>query len=342
NANPRAAPSDPAAIDFFLRGRHEYRKFWPDPVRASIELFDKALALAPSDPVILSSAALARARLAFFSGEGLAEAVALSERAVALAPNLGEARLARGNVVFQLGDTAAALRELKMAIARSPGLAEAHASLGRILIELGDLDEGVRRLETALELDSHVPLAATALARVFAITGDWHRVEAMALLSAVTDGVASSHTLRARLALWKRDIEAARATLLQIEDMGLQALVSVALLELVVRRKVPDFLTLVPQNHGRPQTLPGASNAATLRRNTFFMQITAETQMFLGDREAAVAALANAVDNALIDLLWLERCPLWDDELRAMPLYQSSLARMRRRCADLLDAYRAS
>ncbi|MBI4953667.1 MAG: protein kinase, partial [Myxococcales bacterium] len=43
----RDAPSDPRAVELYLRARHEYRKFWPEHQRRAIEHFDQALALAP-------------------------------------------------------------------------------------------------------------------------------------------------------------------------------------------------------------------------------------------------------------------------------------------------------
>src|SRR4029079_1133841 len=65
----RAAPSDPLAIDLYLRARHEYRKFWPDHLRRAIELFDQAAGIAPGDPMILAGRATALARYAFFVGD---------------------------------------------------------------------------------------------------------------------------------------------------------------------------------------------------------------------------------------------------------------------------------
>ncbi len=72
----RAPPADAASLDTYLRARHEYRKFWPEPLRKSAALFEELLARTPRDPAALSGLAVALSRLAFFEGDGLERAPA--------------------------------------------------------------------------------------------------------------------------------------------------------------------------------------------------------------------------------------------------------------------------
>ncbi len=155
----REAPASPLAIDLYLRARHEYRQMWPEHVRRAIELFDQALAIAPDDPLLLSGLAMALSRVAFWVGAaGVARAREVAQRAVLAAPQLGEAQLAYGSMLFQLGENTGAARALRAAVAQSPGLAEAHGALGRLLTEAGAADEGIRLMETAVALDPATPL----------------------------------------------------------------------------------------------------------------------------------------------------------------------------------------
>src|SRR2546430_17344253 len=62
----RPVVTDAAAVDFYLRGRHEYYKFDYDSTERATKLFDQALAVRPDDPLILSAAALSMARKSQF------------------------------------------------------------------------------------------------------------------------------------------------------------------------------------------------------------------------------------------------------------------------------------
>ena len=56
------------------------------------------------------------------------------------------------------------------------------------------------------------------------------------------------------------------------------------------------------------------------RRATFANQLTAELQAYLGETDASFKSLRGAVDAGLVDITWLERCPLFD-EMRSDPRF---------------------
>jgi serine/threonine-protein kinase len=58
----REAPTDPLAIDLYLRARHAYHAGWAMNVDVAVRLFEEALARAPDDPQILAGYALALMR----------------------------------------------------------------------------------------------------------------------------------------------------------------------------------------------------------------------------------------------------------------------------------------
>src|SRR4029078_9616174 len=67
-AEARVLPTNPEAVDLYVRARHEYRNFWMDRQGRALELFEKAEAISPGDPMILSGKAMVMARRAFYFG----------------------------------------------------------------------------------------------------------------------------------------------------------------------------------------------------------------------------------------------------------------------------------
>jgi serine/threonine protein kinase/tetratricopeptide (TPR) repeat protein len=331
DARAREAPSDPLAIDLYLRARHEYRQFWPQHQGRAIELFDQALAIAPDDPLLLSGMALALARLSFFHGDsGSARARAVAERAVAAAPHLGEAHLALGSVLFQLGEAPSAVRSLRAAVSRSPGLAEAHGALGRLLCEAGAVDEGVRRLETSLSLDPDAPLVIPELTRAYALLGQWDRADATLSTLAHDGGQLSYWTLRARIALWRREPALVERYLADLPDSDPSLLLPRLLLEVVRTGKVPTELSDIEKTE----------RAGGVRRQVFALQMRAEVLAFLGQDDPSLDALQRAAERGLLDRFWLDRCPLLDS-VRRSPRFAGIYAEVRRRTDAVLEAYRA-
>jgi serine/threonine-protein kinase len=332
-AGGREAPSDPVALDLYIRGRHEYRQYWPEPTARALDLFQQALARAPEDPGIRSWLALALVRRAFFSGGGnFAEARRLAEEALAAAPGLGEARLALGVVHFHTGEPAAAARALVQAIARSPGLADAHVALGRILVEANAPEDGMRRLEAGLALDPDSANARQDIGRTLALLGRWDEADAVLEKLRERDDVFSYWTLRARIALWRRHPDAAEQYMHKLgEDRragGLPALM-LGIAKGTVQRE---------QAAARFEELASGAPARG-RRRAFFLQLRAEILASLGAVDDVLHTLDLAIDAGLIDQVWVERCPLLEDVRRA-PGYARIHAALVQRSEEILAAYR--
>ena len=327
---PREAPSDPLAIDLYLRARHEYRKFWPEPVARSIGLFEQALTLAPDDPLLLAGLALALARHAFFVGpSGLARAREVAVRAVAAAPHLGEAQLAYGSALFQLGEMPLAVRALRAAVIQSPGLAEAHGVLGRLLTEAGAVDEGLRRLEAAIAIDPDAPLVLPDLGRTYALLGQWDKAETI-FDRLRKDAGLGYWTLRGRMAWWRRQGALAEDYFAQIPDGDGTLRIAKLLVEVVRSGRIAaDALDLDERERG----------GGGARRQAFFFQLRAEVSGYVRDLEQTLASLHRSVEVGLIDRIWLERCPLLD-QARGDPRFKVLHAEVVARTQAILDAYR--
>ena len=328
----RAAPQSAEAIDLYLRGRHEYRKFWAENQRKAIALFEQAIALAPDDPTIQSALAMARARLCFFTGTAdLDKARVAAERAVEMAPHLGEPQVALGSVLFQMGDSVGAVRAFKRAIAKSPGLAEAHSGLGRILSEAGALDEGIRRLEAALSLDVEAPLAASALSRAYALQGKWDECDRQTELIKLREGTFSYWSVRARMALWSGERAVAEQALKELPPEELTLGLPRVVLELVRTGRMPpdapDFGTLAGDTDGG------------WRRRVFFLQLNAEILGSLGNHAESLAAVRAAAEQGLVDLAWLDACPMLG-ALRSEPGFAVARAIVKTRADAILAAAR--
>ncbi|XYH95736.1 protein kinase domain-containing protein [Sorangium sp. So ce1128] len=331
-APSRAAPSDPVALDLFLRGRHEYRSFWPEHQERAIALFEQALARAPGDPMILSAYALARSRFWFFTDQGGDLAIEVASRAVAAAPGLPDARVAMASVRFQRLDVVGAMRELKAALASRAGNAEAEGLIATILLECGAFEEGARRARSALAREPDVPLAGYALARAYALLGRWSDGDDVLASLPAMRGTSGNAVLRIRRALWLRDPEVVEKLPKKLVSEAFPGIPEplAQLVGDIVEGRLSDVRTAPAE---------GASPTVTaLRRSSFLRQIQAETAGFLGERELALTALELSLADGLFDLPWIERCPVLAP-LRGEPRFAAIHAEVERRASAVIAAY---
>jgi tetratricopeptide (TPR) repeat protein len=155
-AKPAATPRPLAAAaeEAFLRGQFYARRGDSDDLRA-IAAFEEVV---KTDPQFAAGwAALARAytKRHFDVGdspEWEEKAFVAVEKALRLDPDLAEAYLARGDLLWTRGrgwPHADALRDFKRAIDLRPDLADAHASAARVLSHVGALTLSLREIDAA-------------------------------------------------------------------------------------------------------------------------------------------------------------------------------------------------
>jgi eukaryotic-like serine/threonine-protein kinase len=318
----RAAPNDPAAVELYLRARHMYWSAWSSTAEPAVQLFERALALAPNDAKIVASCAIANGRMLFF-GEGSHEAVAertreLTERAVVLAPELGDAWAARASYHLNTGDAVEAARVLRTGLAHAPNSAMLQDWLGRLLLEAAAFDEAIARLRVAVQLDPTLLSARLELARGHALRGEFQAAEA---LLEPAEGTMPVDSARARFALWggirhhtQPTQPYARLSYQVLEGLPLSA-------------EDRAFMAKRPR-------------AASVRLRPLFYQRNAEIHAFLGEIDAAMEAVEGAVDNQLIDYGWLKHCPVLAP-LRSDPRWPPLAAKVEERAQKILAALTA-
>ncbi|AUX46059.1 protein kinase [Sorangium cellulosum] len=331
----REAPSDPRAIDLYLRARHQLRRLWYGDAAPAVALFEEALSFSPSDPTILSGYAIASARLMAARGEGraqLAKAQQAAERAIALAPSLGEPWVALATVRFSACDPVGAVPALRRALQCAPNLAKAHELLGRILMEAGLVDEAVFRLETALSLDPSELFPRWELARGRALLGDWQA--AAALLDLPAEDPSSRYhkaVMRARFGLW-------RGSAFSIDDLSL----ATETIPIQYARIYRDVLATsrLSDDHRAFLCAKEEGSEPGSRIRPLFFQMHAELLAFVGDDDALFRALGGAVEAGLFDALWMQRCAVLDGA-RADARFAPLRARVEERAAAILAALKA-
>jgi eukaryotic-like serine/threonine-protein kinase len=332
---PRAAPADAVALDLYLRARHEYHQGWTSNVQRATQLFEEALKRQPNDPRILSGYALAQMRRLGNeeTSEGIAHvALRAAERARAVAPQAGEPLVALAAYHLVMGDCRAAAREVNDALRRSPSLPDVHDLCGRILVEVGRPEEGIAFLERALLLEPRIVRARGDIARVRALLGDWPQVEPLYTVTPRDDEEESGlWFLRARIALWRRDVDWAKRAAKELPpNLALRAPVE-GLCGIIATNVVPEsLLTMV-------ETL-GKVTGRVRRRPIFFRQLKAEVLAYVGDEARALATIEDAASLGLIDVVWLDHCPLFE-AMRGSSRFAEARKRVAERASLVLEAF---
>jgi serine/threonine-protein kinase len=333
---PREAPADPLALDLYLRARHEYHQGWTSNMQRAVALFEDALKRQPGDPRVLSGYALAQMRRLGTeeTSEGIAHvALRAAERARAVAPNAGEPLVALASYHLVMGDYRAAACEVNDALRRSPSLPDVHDLCGRILVEVGRPEEGIAFLERALLLEPRIGRARGDIVRVSALLGDWARVEAALYATAPKSEVEQNGLwfLRARLALWRRDVDWATRALHEIpQELALRESVE-GLCGIITTSAVPESLTAMVDSLGKV-------TGRVRRRPIFFRQIKAEVLAYVGEEGGALSAIEDAASLGLIDIVWLDHCPLFR-ALRGSRRYAAAREQVAERAALVLEAF---
>jgi serine/threonine protein kinase/Flp pilus assembly protein TadD len=303
-APERAKLTDAQAVEKYFKARQLYHGSSSGNMADCVALFEEVLVGREGDPKLLVGYALAQARHWFFgNAEAADKARAAAEQALQAAPNSGESYLAVAVVKFQDADLAGAVVAVRQALIRSPILAEAHDLMGRILIETGPLQEGLRAMAIALDIDPSLQRLKTEQARLYELQGQHKKCdELLGPASRSSIGGSYATALRVRICLWRRDPDYARALLREIEA-GLQVFQNSQLIvESVATGRPIDIEKLMS---GVPLGRTGSQRGQTL-----FQQLSVEWSSYQGNLQKALRSLAMAVDFGLIDLLWLDYCPL--------------------------------
>lgn len=337
NAPARVAPKDGRAIELYLKARLIAHRGWREDMARAAELFEEALTLAPDDATILASYARTLVRQFTFSSEPdvIARAERLAKeyaaRALELAPHSGEARAALAHLKWSLGDALGCARDLREAVRLSPSSGDVNELYGRMLVEAGEPEKAIACLSSAVALEPSIDLASGDLLRGRALLGDWSAYEAEIDRDPAPGALGAPRWfLLARLTTWRRDAVTAAA----FREKVLRH-------DFALKEDILRILDLFSSKASGPEIQAALDRWGSLfgrarRGPIFFRQLAVELSAFVGDHDVALRALDEADALGLIDLTWVDRCPLLAP-IRDEARFRAARSRIATRARDVLD-----
>ncbi|HEU4613176.1 MAG TPA: hypothetical protein VFS15_13895, partial [Kofleriaceae bacterium] len=332
-------PTDPRAVDLYLRARAELRRFWGNHAQTAAGLLEQAVEYAPTSPPILGAYAYAAVQAWVMRGEPdlLPRAEQALERG--LASGHGEAFLASAQYRFNRGEPERAAADLARALVRTPMSAQTHELAGKILVEIDGPGAARQHYETARGLDpGRSQIIDTDLARVDALEHKWADADrrVAGLLADADPAIAQlGFVTKARLTTWRgsRDVlvELARSFMNRVSEN------SSAVFQVLVGLERDGSLDRAALGRAiEAPMLPGHPSRQVLIRG----QILCEVALAFDHTDLALTALEQLSQAGFMDITWLDNCPLM-----ASIVNRSAFIRLRTEIGDragrVLAAFRA-
>jgi TolB-like protein/tRNA A-37 threonylcarbamoyl transferase component Bud32/Tfp pilus assembly protein PilF len=178
----RTRPIDPAAYDLFLRGRFHLNRQTKADNETAIELFDRAVATDPSFGAAWAELAQACVwRFFLFTPDEKQweeKAFVAVEKALSLDPDLAEAHLARGRLLWTPANNFPhdkAIQEYRRALALNPNLDEALDQLALVDGHVGLLEEALQELAKATAINPSNTLAQYRVGETYLFQGKYEQ-----------------------------------------------------------------------------------------------------------------------------------------------------------------------
>lgn len=309
-AHADEVPSE--AVDLYLEARRELRNPDPESTVQAVTFLDRAVDLAPSFGPALAAHAFACTRAWFLHMFGDRQAwydraLTSVSRAGAYANHIAETHLAEGSFRANSGDYRAAAASLKRALEFAPGCPAVHEYIGMLQCEAGHIKKGLEHLELAAQLDPSRPLTWGNVARIRSLSGNRNgAIEALQRLEALErpDRFQASVVLRIRDALWHKDPEALDQSLLVLEASSNATNNVFFQMYVAVVQGYDDAIKPLARY---PSELP-TSVSPRFKMATY--QWVTEALLAAKQQELALETLCSAATSVLVDLYWLEKCPL--------------------------------
>ncbi len=298
----------PEGVELYFLGRRAMRRFRLGGPDGALGLLERCLQIAPGFRPAIAAYAVTCIRAWFVPGidptrDFAADAKRAVARAQAEAGELAETHLAAAQLAVQEGDYAASVGSLRRALEIAPTFADAHEYLGNLQLEADRIEEGTRRLRLAHDLEPALPMALLMIARAQALSGrmdEYERTLTEARASA-DPNFAGMLQLEMRVGAWRNEPDRIRRQIPQLSTDGFSAQ-----LDVFGRYLLGD---LTPAEF---EEAAGAfaSFIANPRFFTIVQQQIAEAHFARGAHDLGLDHLLAAVDSVLVDLAWLDRCPL--------------------------------
>jgi serine/threonine-protein kinase len=315
-ATDATRPTDARAVELYLRARVEMRRFWGAHVQAAADLLERAVEYAPTSPPILGAYAFATVQA--WNMRALPELAVRARSALdrALPAGHGEAYLASAVYWFNQREPERGAQNLGIALVRAPMSAHAHEFAGRVLAEIESTTAARAEHEIAIGLDpGREQVIRADLLRLDALDGDWAAVDAR-VDRLVHDPdpamVQLGSVVEARMAAWRRDHDRMAAAALRLAPRLSET-----------ANRVGDVITIAAREGRLDPALVQTYLASSVggvdrpaRQQLIGLQLIVEIALVLDQDQLALDALATTIDNGLIDVVWLDHCPLFNTVAR--------------------------
>ena len=162
---------NPDAYEAYLKGRHYWNQFTPEPLMKSIEYFEQSVKLDPSYAAGYAGLADAWASLAMIGAVSMdvanTKTVEAAGKAIELDDGLAEGHNAMSLAKAQQWDWDGSRSESQKALGLNPSYALAHLFLSNQLRHGGHADESIAEAQRALDLDPLSALTNEGLANAY-------------------------------------------------------------------------------------------------------------------------------------------------------------------------------
>jgi TolB-like protein len=309
-ASEAVRPTDPRAVEHYLRGRAEMRHFWGSHVARAADLFEQAVDYAPTSAPILGAYAFAAVNAWVMNSAPANAARARKALERALPLGHGEAYLAAASYWINQGDPDRGAHNLGIALVRAPMSGHVHELAGRIAVEVEGLAAARNHFEIAIGLDpGRSDIITGDLGRLEGLDGDWPSADARAAKLIANPDIAMQRIgflLRARLGLWR-----ARGAggLAEVRDF-LPKVVEDASKLMVFLTSIEHTGKLDPDAWQRFLALYAGSDHPQ-RQQLMGLQLLVEFGLVYERLDVALETLEVAARRGLMDRVWLDRCPLF-------------------------------
>jgi eukaryotic-like serine/threonine-protein kinase len=315
---PAGGPATPALRGIYDEANAVFERLELTPLHGALATLDALSEADRADPWIITLRARLRMRIWLIQGAFESDAPIVAEelllRALDRDPTIAEAYHALGSLRLAAGDYQAARRAFEEALRRAPTLAISHVQLGMLAAETGHLAQGLRSLDVAMRLQPENASGALERLRLIALTEPRAAAEAEVLRVRETFGPFASLSLEVRLPFWWRDRALAGAVATQVEShkSGASWEYAAPFLRDYETGPRPEWVASSYAGVAKMPIIP--------RRRTLLLMVAAEHLAAIGSVDEAFVHMQAAADAALVDVLWLDRCPALD-EIRDDPRF---------------------
>ncbi len=178
----RARAVNPVAYDYYLRGRFNLNRQTKADNEAAIAMFEQAVTADPNFAAAHAELAQACVWRSFLftpdEKQWEEKAFVAVEKALSLDPDLGEAHLARGRLLWTPSNQFPhdkAIQEYRRALALNPSLDEARNQLALVYGHVGLLDEARQELERAVAINPSNTVARFRIGEILLFQGKFEQ-----------------------------------------------------------------------------------------------------------------------------------------------------------------------